>query len=329
MQMRAKTIKNILLAASVFAAITAFAQSEKPVVSARVMPDTIMIGDRFTLEIEVDKDVAHMIEFPAFSEEGLGGSIEIAGDSPVDTLERDGRHMKLKKKYTFAAFDEGGYSLGQMPVLYVDKNIVDTLYTTDSLHIWVDTFLINPDEQEIHDIKPPMRAPLKFGEFGGYLLHGLLLIQLILALLYILLKYVQRRGIKETQAPKRTEPAHVVAIRELEKLSQEKLWQNNRHKMYYTRLTDIVREYIEDRYGINAPEMTSDEINSALGELKLKEGAMMQIRRLLSTADYVKFAKYIPEAEDNEMSYHDAYYFIEDTKLMPRTDEDEEDNGEE
>lgn len=297
------------------------AETHPPKVEARLSTDSIMIGDHFFMDIDVEKDLMQVVDFPTFFEkEGgigkIGKNVEVLAEFPVDTLERDGRNVKIRKRYLLTSFDEGHYNLGLFPALYLDKNLVDTLYAPDSLIFRVHTFEIDTTTMAIYDIKEPMEAPLMPGEWLGYFLLIFLGGQLIFAVLYILhrTRLMKKAGVKRIRRP--SEPPHVTAIRELEKLQTEKLWQNQRHKLYYTRLTDIVREYIEGRYEVNAMEMTSDEIVQAMTGLNIPARSYEQIQRLLSTADYVKFAKYVPNVEDNEMSWSDAYYFVEETKLM-------------
>ena len=127
-------------AAALFAAGIASGQ-EQPSVRARIEPDSIMIGDRFEYVIEVDKDQVQVVEFPEFHPDGSG--IELVRSLPVDTLARDGRAQKLRKRYVLAAFDEGNYALGKAGVLYAGKNILDTLYSDDSLYLHVATFQID------------------------------------------------------------------------------------------------------------------------------------------------------------------------------------------
>lgn len=323
--MKGKTALKYFIALLPFLSVAAAnGQIETPVVRARVVPDTIMIGDRFRLEVEVEKDMVQIVEFPVYEPQQEGGEIEVMGETPVDTLTLEGRRMLLKKSYEMAVFDEGIYSMGRIPVLYADKNIVDTIYSADSLRLFVDTYIIDTTTQKIYDIKPTIHTPVKFGEFGGYLFNGLIILQLLVAVIYLLARRLARRKSGYKTPSKPDEPPHLTAIRELEKLSEEKLWQNNRHKLYYTRLTDIIRQYIEHRYDIGGMEMTSDEIMDALKKISLGERSMTQIGRLLSTSDYVKFAKYIPDTEDNEMSFNDAYYFVEDTKIIAPVPEEKE-----
>ena len=110
------------------------------------------------------------------------------------------------------------------------------------------------------------------------------------------------------------EPPHVAAIRRLEKLHAQKLWQSGKQKLYYTGMTDILREYIGRRYPIKAMEMTSQEILDRLAGDQMPERPYGRLRDILLTADFVKFAKYVPDADRNEQLYTDAYYFVEETK---------------
>ena len=109
-------------------------------------------------------------------------------------------------------------------------------------------------------------------------------------------------------------PPHVAAIQALEALHNQKLWQNNRHKQYYSGLTDILRTYIAARWGFGAMEMTSDEIIETMRPEELPDKARMDLTAILRDADLVKFAKATPEAEQNEADYLKAYYFVEETK---------------
>ena len=283
-----------------------------PVVRATLAPDSLMIGDRFRVRVEVDKDIVQQVDFPTYQGQKMTDKIEVLGETAVDTLRRDGRRMTLVKEYVMTSFDEGYYNLGPFPVLYADKNIIDTLWSGDSLRMTVATFEIDTTTQQIFDIKPPFDAPLRFGEVSGYMAGGLLLGLLAVGIFYFVRRKRQGQPLLGKVRPEL--PGHIVAIMELEKLHTQKLWQSNRHKQYYTRLTDILREYLESRFGIAAPEMTSNEILAQVQKLSLAERPSAQLRELLRQADLVKFAKLVPDAEENERAYSNAFYFVEETK---------------
>lgn len=288
-----------------------------PQVRARLSTDSIMLGDRFQLSVEVDKDMMQVVEFPAFDNGRLADSIEIVSEGPVDTLSREGRRVKVKRDYVLTCFEPAIYRMRRFPVLYVDKNLIDTLWSADSLLLTVHTFEIDTATQQIHDIKPPIAAPLRFGEISGYLLRILLGLIVLATIAYVIIRRLQRKPLLGGgSAP--DDPPHVAAIKSLEKLHAQKLWQSGKQKQYYTRLTDILREYMQRRYGFRAMEYTSAEILSKLRGEELPERARARVESLLPLSDFVKFAKYEPEAQQNEDAYQDAYYFVEETKPTER-----------
>ena len=299
------------IALLLLAGATAAAQ-QTPRVTAHVEPDSIAIGDRFDYVIDVEKDLVQVVEFPEF--EDPKGQIELVESLPVDTLERDGRHLKLRKRYRLAAFDEGHYNLGTAHVLYADKNILDTLSSRDSIYLKVGTFEIDSTSQSIYDVKDLHNLPFRLGEIRTYLIWGAAALLLLAAAAWGLMRWLRSRGkrIGDLFRPAPPLPPHVAAIQALEALHNQKLWQNNRHKQYYSGITDILRTYIAARWEIGAMEMTSDEIIAAMQPVELPDKARMDLTAILRVADLVKFAKAAPEAEENEACYLKAYYFVEE-----------------
>ena len=328
---RVKHILTLLFACATF---NIMAQSVTPTVKAYIEPDSILIGDRFTLTIDVEKDQVQSLFFPAFSmgeqptaEDGMPqfGTVECLEDHPVDTLERKGRRLLLRKRYTLTAFDEGVYNMGRPSVLYADKNIVDTLYgVKDSLLVVVNTFKIDSTAM-LCDIKPVKTLQFKFGEISGYLTILLAILAILALAVYLLARYLAKRGkkISDLFKPEPPLPPHIVAITALENLQNQKLWQNNRHKEYYSALSEIVRTYLDGRFGVGAMEMSTDEIVEAIKEIDLPQKSVMDLVSVLRDADLVKFAKAIFEASENECAYSKIYYFVEETKPVEELEEEE------
>lgn len=316
-----RNLRYIFVSILLFVTLTATAQSVAPKVTASVEPDSVMIGDRFILTIDVEKDLVQSIFFPSFQSENLekektAPSLECIVDHAVDTLKRDGRKLLLRKRYTLAAFDEGIYNLGRPSVLYADKNIVDTLYgAKDSLRIVVKTFKID-STSVLCDLKPQKAMPFRFGEISGYLSVALLVLALAVVAIWLLARHLAKRGKSLTDLfkPEPPLPPHIVAIAALEELQNQKLWQNNKHKEYYSALSDILRTYLDGRFGVGAMEMTTDEIIDAIADIELPQKSAMDLVSVLRDADLVKFAKAMPEASENESAYSKVYYFVEETK---------------
>lgn len=326
-----KEIKYIIALLFGSLALSASAQSLTPTVRATLEPDSISIGDRFTLTIDVEKDLVQSIYFPAFNigptegEKPQFGTIECIEDHPTDTLEHNGRRLHLRKRYTLTAFDEGIYNLGRPSVLYADKNIVDTLYgVKDSMRLVVNSVAIDTTMM-VRAIKPVKNMPFRFGEISGYLGIGLGVLLLIGLAIYLLSRYLAKRGKKITDLfkPEPPIPAHIVAITALEALQNQKLWQNNKHKEYYSALSDILRTYIDGRFGVGAMEMTSDEIIEAVKTLDLPTKSAMDLVYVLRNADLVKFAKASFDAAENESAYSKVYYFVEETKPVEEVDDEQ------
>ncbi len=312
-----------------------YASEQRPSVKAWIEPDSMAIGDRARLIIEVDQDMMQVVAFPDLNWDDMQSEqmpLEMAAPARYDTLSCEGRRLKLRGVYEFTTFEEGHYNLGRASVLYADKNVVDTLYSRDSLRLSVGTFLIDSTSHSIYDIKPLRDLPFKFAEISGYSMWSILGLLILIALIYATLKIMAHYGrdvlgLFKTPPPP---PPHIAALNSLTQLRKEKLWQAGDYKSYYSRLTDILRLYITGRYGVAAVSMTTDEIISAARELELPSRCEMEMQALLRDADLVKFAKAQIEASQNESYFESVRNFVELTKPIEEIDEeqDEESNKE-
>lgn len=298
--------------------------ADAPKVRSRLEPDSIFIGDRFSFIIEVEKDLVQSVAFPAFTPDPRSG-LELVEESAPDTLEREGRRLRVQKRYVLAAFEEGLFDMGRAGVLYADKNIVDTLYGDDVNILKVATFVIDSTSHPIFDIKPQKTLRFRFGEISGWLLLALVLALAVAAAVWQLRRWLEKRGksLSSIFAPAPPLPPHIVAIKALEELHNRKLWQNNHHKAYYSALSDILRTYLSGRYGIGAMEMTTDEIVEAVQSVDISAKCIADLTSVLRDADLAKFAKFEPDGEQNEADWHKAYYFVEETKEAEAAEGDE------
>ena len=320
---------TLAIVVGLFAFFTATAQvsgvvipGNAPRVSGSVEPDSLGIGDRFVYTVEVEKDLVQSLFFPDFRTM-QSPVYELIEDYPVDTLSRDGRRLHLRKRYLMAAFQEGEH--GVVPqVIYADKNIIDTLSGEDTLRFFVSTFVIDSTSHTIFDIKPQRTLPFKIGEISGYLTWGAIILAIIVLLLYIAKRVLAHYGKSFGDIFRPVPPLlpHERALQDLGHLHAQRLWQQDKHKLYYSTLTDILRTYLDGQFGVAAMEMTTDEIVEALRKLELPQKAAMDIVDILREADLVKFAKATPEAEQNEGAYTAAWDFVQQT--MPVEEQEEE-----
>lgn len=300
-------------------------RDDAPKVSGSIEPDSVGIGDRFTYTIEVEKDIAQGVFFPVIG--GKDTNYELIGQPVIDTLSREGRKLKIRQRYTLAAFQEGLH--GVVPqVMYADKNIIDTLSSDDTLRLLVTTFVIDSTSHSIFDIKPQKDMPFRFAEISGYVKWVVMALIIIVILLYVAYRIMRHYGksLSDIFHPAPPLPPHEVARIALERLYVQRLWQAEKHKLYYSSLTDILRTYIDGRFGVGAMEMTSDEIIEAMRKVDIPQKSAMDLTDILRSADLVKFAKAMPEADENEAAYSAVWNFVEQTKpVEPSEDEEAED----
>ena len=294
-----------------------------PKISGTVTPDSIGIGDRFIYTIDVEKDIAQGIYFPIIG--GEQSKYELIEEPRVDTLERDGRRLKIRQTYHLAAFQEGIHHIVPQ-VIYADKNITDTLSGDDTMHLMVTTFVIDSTAHSIFDIKPQKDMPFKFAEISGYVTWSIVALLVLVLLAYVAYRIMRHYGksFSDIFRPAPPLPPHEVARQALEKLYVQRLWQADKHKLYYSTITDILRTYIDGRFGVGAMEMTSDEIIEAMRGVDLPQKSAMDLTQILRDADLVKFAKALPEAEQNEATYSAAWDFVEQTKPVEEVEEEDE-----
>ncbi|MBQ5619156.1 MAG: hypothetical protein IIU93_08445, partial [Alistipes sp.] len=274
--------------------------SNAPRVSGSFEPDSIGIGDRFTYSIVVEKDLVQTVIFPNFAAAG-GQEFALIEDPAVDTLERDGRRLKIRKSYLLAAFQEGWHHI-RPQVMYADKNIIDTIYAPDTLELMVNTFQIDSTSHGLFDIKPQKTLPFKLGEITGYIAWSIVGILLLLALLYAAKRILAHYGksFDTIFKPAPPLPPHEEAFAALERLRVLNLCADGKHKLYYSTLTDILRTYIVRRFDVGAMEMTSDEIIESMRGVELQQKQSMDLAMILREADLVKFAKAMPESSEAE-----------------------------
>jgi hypothetical protein len=263
--------------------------------------------------------------------------VEVLQSTGPDTLQDTKDNLTVESTLLLTSFDAGIYTFPQIPVLVVSgRNKADTLYF-DAVTLKVNTlpvdtiaaFLQADDSTKINllkDIKPPVKYPYTFKEIlWPWTVDGILALALIAAIIYVIVRIKKQQPV--FGKVKSQEPPHIVALRELEKIKAEKLWQNNKIKLYYTRVTDVLRVYLEQRYSIQAPEQTSDEILQALAQLPLPEYFLPKLRDFLNVSDLVKFAKYLPATEENESAVTLVAQFVAETKEQNNEPEQREERN--
>ncbi|MCX6257120.1 MAG: hypothetical protein NTW49_04365 [Bacteroidia bacterium] len=280
-------------------------------VNARMDTTHILIGDQVKLLLEVSQPAGAKVTFPNITDT-LTDKVEVVSKSNVDSQKQANNSVYLTEKLTITSFDSGSYTIPPFRFAVKFNGRTDT-FLTNTIMLNVNTFKID-SIKGITDIKPPMEAPFRLSEIMLYIY--IVLAALILALAgYIIYKKFAKKEPIIRRRPKPKEPAHLIALRDLDLLTEKKLWQQNRVKEYYTELTDIIRTYIENRFMIMAMEQVTEEILERFDQTKLIDSFMYdKLQQMLVLADYVKFAKVIPLPDENDLLLKNAYDFVLKTK---------------
>jgi len=288
-------------------------KSQDVSVTATFDTTSILIGDQINFSVTVEQPSDIKLAVPVFSDT-LVKNIEILSGPLKDTSLIQGNRLKITERYLITSFDSGYYRVKPVYAELNDNNGLKRFFSDYSVLEVHRVRLTPPDTSaKIFDIKGPYRAPLTLGE----ILPWLLVVLIISAITWLIIRLVKlnRKSRGEKTAPVLIEPAHVIAFRELEKLKSEQLWQRGEIKKYYTRLTEIVRQYLENRFNVYSMEMTTSETLQALVMTGFKRDEQYnRLKSVLTAADLVKFAKYKPDPDENEKCFSDSWEFVSGTK---------------
>lgn len=280
--------------------------------TARLDTNSILIGDQIGLELTVTVPTGRIVQWPVFIDT-LVRNVEILRKSGIDTVASASGYYTIRQNLFITSFDSGLYVIPPLHFRYFSKGDTLLFFTeTMPLYLEVQTIAVEPD-QDIKPIKPPLRAPVTFREMLPWI--GLIMVAVLLAFAsYYYLKRRKKAPPVVTTRLKPTIPPYEAAIEALHALRQKKLWQAGRVKDYYSELTDIVREYIELRFGVGALEMTTGEIEAALKTLSINDTAREKLHQTLLMADLVKFAKAQPLPLENDTGMEHCVDFVRETK---------------
>ena len=256
----------------------------------------IKIGEQIEYKISVQAPADATVLFP---EGQTFGALEMVKTNPTDTLKEKGK-FRLEKAYYLTQFDEGKYTIPQQKIQISHKD-----FYTDSLLVEVHNVAVDTLKQPLYDAKPiaEVTSPSS-SHLWLWIVLGIVALLLTAAALYF---FVFRKKKLSAEEERKKLPPFERAIQDLKDLQNSKYLIESKHKAYYTRLTDIVKEYLEDEVHILAKESTTDELLAKInnlqktGKLYLSTETINNLKRVLQNADLVKFAKSKPS--DNNAEY--------------------------
>ena len=282
---------------------------------------SIPMGDQTRLHIIAHIQAKDQIDFPQLAD-SIGKIQIVRVAKPDTTFDKDNvQNETITRNYTVTSFTPGTYSIP--PFTFKTKT---ASFTTDSLMLQFTPVAVDTTKA-IYDIKQPLAVTYTWLDWlkdnWQWVVFPLLAILAIIGATIYFMKRPKKEVPVIAKGP--VIPPHTIALNKLSALRDKKLWQSDEVKLYHSELSDTLREYIENRYHINALEQTSDEIFTGLRSAQIPNDAREKLRKTLLLADLVKFAKEKPLPEDNEFSMENAISFVMQTKqeVQPPADKEE------
>lgn len=283
-------------------------------VKPQVLIDSLqmIVGEQTGMHISVDVRPGQKVKFPEFvpqqdSIRYIAGGVEVVRQPVIDTVDADNGEIRITQHLVLTAFEDSVY---QIPAQTIEVDGKD--YKTNPLVLKVYTMKVDTTQtNQYFGPKDVQANPFLWSEWMRVFLFAILAMMLYVIgwLAYLRLKSDKPISLKIRIVKKI--PPHQRALTEIESIKHTATAETE--KEYYTRLTDALRKYIEERFGFNAMEMTSTEIISQLRELGDQE-RLNELMTLFETADLVKFAKYSAEVNEHDRNLVSAVEFINTTK---------------
>ncbi len=287
-------------------------------VQAFAIMDTskIRIGEQVKIDLYVSYKANQknlQIQWPRISDT-LRKEVEIVNVSKIDTTIPDKNkpnEIRQHQSITITSTDSGFWALP--PFQFIVNNDTAKPIETQPFLLVVYNVPVDTAETSIKDIKAPLDEPFDWHEYLPYIYWSIAAIIALAILIYFIARFTKKKP-QIITPPKPKEAPHITALRNLENIKQQKLWQDGKFKEYHTYISDTLRLYIEGRYGVAAMELTSEEIFTIMKSQVIDPLSKEKLRQILILADYVKFAKVIPIDIENELSISNAFDFVNGTK---------------
>lgn len=323
-----KLIKKciLLLVLATICLFSSKAYAQQTLIDVKIDSAAILIGEQTVLHLTVttdkDKDVRLLIP-----RDTLMAGVEVLDVPKADSSLIENDRLLIKQNILVTSFDSSLYLLP--PFKVVDG--VDTIYS-NQVALKVSTIPVNIDKpEEFYDIKDVWKPPFVLADYYPWIFGALFVLFLICVIAYVVKRMRNRQSIIPFKKPEPKLPPHEQAIKELDEIKQQKLWQQGLNKEYYTLITETLRRYIVERFGINAMEMTSGEILDLIHKHTDTLSVYDNLKQIMELADFVKFAKWSPLPDENDLSMMNAYLFVNQTKIVevPTQGEEEKDSSKE
>lgn len=286
--------------------------------------DSVLIADQLFYGFELKQvEEGTRFAFPMVKDT-LMTNMRIVRPFHMDTLkvtkQKKGQPalLDIKGGLVVTSFEEGLYFLPPIAVQRMSRDgVLDTL-VFDPQKVEIKTMPVDTATFTPHDIKDVIKYPVTFKEVAPWVAGVIALFGLVALGIWLIVRYTKTHSSEYV----RRDPAHIVALRKLDKYRGNKMWAPQLQKAFYTGITDTLREYIAARYGIGAMEMTTAEIFDDMQATDAPRELIVELKELFETADFVKFAKFTASDDDNLKALPVAVRFVTSTYQVDIEKED-------
>mgnify|MGYP006962708094 CR=1 FL=1 len=265
----------------------AFAQ--QPRVEVHTDSSQILIGSQFHLYLDITLPSSYRLQGYALPDSF--NHIEVVHRGQADTTSAGGQWL-YHQVLTLTSFDSGRWQIPSFPVVLASSRPNDTshlILQTDSLWIGVQTVPVDTSKPFM-PIKDIRRVKLTWLDVLPYVLLGIAWVLLVLGIIYVL-RHRKRKAVPAViQQP--LQPPYEEAMAQLKQWQAEQPWTKMQMKEYFTRLTDVLRRYVERAFEIPAMEITSGELLEQIDKHPILREHRAVWEEILSEADRVKFARW-------------------------------------
>lgn len=264
------------------------------------------IGDLFTLTLNVQHSKGFTVGYP--------DDLQTLGEFSVRDVHAETRPTQSIIRFTLTVFDTGEYEIPPVEIAVQPPDTAQEplMFKSDPVEINI-VSLVPADAQDLKDIKPLMDLPTQIPWL--WIILSLILILIALAL-WIYFRKRTKKEEPEMTPEERRQSAHERAYKQLDRIRAAEYPRYGAMKEHFSEISQTIRAYFEDRYFINALEMTTREVMRNLPSGKLNRELEERIEHLLSLSDLVKFAKYKSSDKEAEESLESAYAIVDETKLI-------------
>lgn len=299
----------VYIIALFFALAIGNTRAQNVVLNAEIDTFQMLIGEQATIKLELNVDSGHRVKMPQFGKELMPGIELLDKKSSVNTLNNGQRNVFIDE-YLITSFDSTLYSIPPFEV-FVD----DSAYISNSLALFVYSVPIDTANlQNICGPKGVWDVELTWEEYRDTVYLGYILLFMLALLVWVVIRLVKNKPIIRIVKIKPKQPSHIVALQKIDEIKGDNSWRaDGNTKEYYTKLTDTLREYMHERFGFNATEMTTSEIIQALRNVD-NLGNLNEVKEILEVADLVKFAKMHPSMNENDRNMANAIEYVNVTK---------------